>query len=86
MSEEHNRNPTGISILIGISTCVFLKHFILTVQVDNPVLKEALQKYHREGRTNNAEIWERLLTEYNITLGYDRSTAQQPEIQLRSFV
>jgi len=41
------------------------------VQADDPVLKEALQKYHHEGKTNNAEISRRLLAEYNITLRYD---------------
>ncbi|KAF8805563.1 hypothetical protein BYT27DRAFT_7212877 [Phlegmacium glaucopus] len=45
--------PEGISILIG---------------ADDPVLKEALQKYHCKGKTNNTEILERLLAEYNITL------------------
>ena len=69
--------PEEISILKGVSFWSFfspdfrfLKHFILTVQADDPVLKEALQKYHREGKTNNTEISERLLAEYNITLRY----------------
>lgn len=43
----------------------------MTVQADDLVLKEALQKYHREGKTNNTEISEHLLVEYNITLRYD---------------
>ena len=67
-----------ISILIGVSCWYFFsrlpflkKHFILTAQADDPVLKEALQKYNREGKTNNAEILERLLADYNITLRYD---------------
>jgi hypothetical protein len=79
MSEEHNRNPTGrnqfpnrrklLIFVLSISFC--FKHFILVVQADNPLLQEALQKYHREGKTSNPEISQRLLAEYNITLRYD---------------
>ena len=79
MSEEHNRNPTRKNqypdrrklLIFFLSTSFFKKHFILTAQADDPVLKEALQKYNREGKTDNAEILERLLADYNITLRYD---------------
>jgi len=78
MSEEHNRNPTGRNqypdrrkLLIFFSRFPFFKTLYLTVQAGDPVLKEALQKYHREGKTNNTEISQRLLAEYNITLRYD---------------
>ena len=42
------------------------------MQADDPVLQEALQKYHREGKTNNTEISERLFADYNITLRCDQ--------------
>ena len=79
MSEEHNQNSTGRNqypdrhklLIFFLLVSFFLKHFILTVQADDPVLKEALQKYHHEGKTNNTEISEHLLVEYNITLRYD---------------
>ena len=79
MTEEHNRNPTGKNqypdrcklLIFFLSISFFLKTFYLTVQANDPVLKEALQKFHREGKTNNTEISQRLLADYNITLRYD---------------
>ena len=40
------------------------------VKASNPVLRAALEKYHREGITNDIKISERLRKEHSLELGY----------------
>ena len=41
---------------------------IILVKADDPTLRAALDKYHREGLTNDEKISERLTREYGIIM------------------
>ena len=74
-SNSHNRNPEGKNQYghvgepkISSQLYVIVYPHIILVSANDPVLQEALRKYHRELVTDNNKISERLLADYRIEM------------------
>ena len=72
---SHNRNPLGhnqhgpvCKCLIYAHHCEYSINISILVKADDPTLHTALEKYHREGLTNDEKICERLAREYDIVM------------------
>ena len=61
---SHNRNPTGnnqyghirMLLLLDSDLLYFLSDLLFLAKADDPVLSEALTRYHREGKSSNTLI------------------------------
>ena len=74
-SSAHNRNPEGKNQYGTVcesknSSCFITYLRIILVTASNPVLQEALKKYHRGLITDNNKISELLLADYGIDMKY----------------
>ena len=73
-SSSHNRNPKGKNQFGPVCesgssiSIVQLLTFFGTVTADNPILQEALEKYHHQLITDNNRISELLLADHNIEM------------------
>jgi hypothetical protein len=71
---SHNRNPLGRNQHGPVCKCLIFIHCeyginaSILVKADDSTLHPALEKYHREGLTNDKKISERLMREYDIDM------------------
>ncbi len=76
IAQTYNRNPSGKNqyspcgvFLITLFLSELNYGFSNVATIDDPLLVEALEKYHREKLDNNRLISQRLKTDYGIEMG-----------------